>query len=423
MVDARMLIGRFSGVARVVTHLVDELAKQEGIRVVALCGREAYPGWAGRTDIEVITTSFDRRDRTACRRVIWEERRLPRILRQADVDLFHASWNSGVPLRCPVPSVLTIHDLIPWHDPTAHFATTRERLCHRYAVRSSVRRATMVTTVSEYVRRQVLDTLPVSPERVRRVPNGVRPPEADASNGANSATDDIVRVCHQQNEGSPYVLYVGGLERRKNLEAVFGAMQAYWTRFDPELHLRLTGHAEGLSPDAAHAYAPMRANPRVHFLGDPDDGQLAQQYSGAQALLLLSRDEGFGLPVLEAMAHGCPVVAADRASLPEVCGDAGFLVEPDSVDEVVCAMRTLITDEARRAECIRQGRWRAATFGWASTAARMRETYEEVCGRHGRNGQGAQVRLDTLGQRAPAAPGVPAGASTKAGLPAIPDPT
>jgi glycosyltransferase involved in cell wall biosynthesis len=410
MVDARMLIGRFAGVARVVTQLVEGLSKQDGIDVVALCGREIYPAWSDRPDIEVVTSSFDQSDRTACRRAVWEERNLPRILRQAHVDLFHATWNSGIPLRCPVPTVLTIHDLIPWREPAAHFATRRQRVCYWYAVRSSARRATLLTTVSEYVRHQVLSALPVPPARVRTIPNGVHTVAVEADNGANPPIEQVPTDDKAVAGGPAYMLYVGGFEKRKNLEAVFAAVQAYWARFDPALELRLTGHADGLSPDAARAYAPLRADPRIRFLGDPDDNELARQYSRARALLMLSRDEGFGLPALEAMAHGCPVVAASCASLPEVVGDAGLLVRPDSTDDVVSAMRAVTTDDERRAACIRRGRRRAATFQWVSTAARMRETYEEACGRHGQTVHNAQVLLDTLGQREPAAPGAPAGA-------------
>ena len=114
MIDARMLIGRFSGISRVVTCLVEELVKRDGIEVVALCGEGGDAAWAGRSDVETVPSSFARRDRVTPRRVFWEETRLPGIIRSAGVDLFHAAWNFGIPALCPVPSVLTVHDLIPW---------------------------------------------------------------------------------------------------------------------------------------------------------------------------------------------------------------------------------------------------------------------------------------------------------------------
>ncbi len=359
-----MSVGRFSGVARVVTHLVDELVRQDGVDVVALCGREVFPQWADRTDFEVVACSFDRGDRTACSRVFWEEKELPRIIRRAGVDLFHATWNSGIPLRCPVPSVLTIHDLIPWREPETHFATVRQRLCYRYAMRSSARRSAFVTTVSEYVRGQVIETLQVPASRVLAVPNGVTVPSSERTEPADGA--------------DPYVLYVGGLEPRKNLEAVFATMRCYWDRYDPGLRLLLTGDPGRLSPDADRAYDDLRNDLRIRFLGNPDDAGLDKCYAGAQALLMLSRDEGFGLPVLEAMARGCPVVAADRASLPEVVADAGLLVDPDRTEEAADAIRVLISDPERRAEFIRRGKRHSLAFRWETTASRMRELYEQA---------------------------------------------
>ncbi len=381
MIDARMLIGRFSGVARVVTQLVDKLANQGEIEVVALCGREAYAPWVGRTDVEVMTSSFDRGDRTACRRALWEATVLPRIIRRARVDVFHATWNSGVPALCSVPSVLTIHDLIPWKDPRAHFTTARQRLFYQYAVRASARRASCVTTVSEHVRRQVIDTLHLRPERVVSIPNGVSIP-SDKTTTLDPSTP-------------PYALYVGGYESRKNVAAVFAAVQHYRQRYDPVLELHLTGNVGSLSGEAKEAYRSLSGDARIRFLGDVDDDELERQYASAGVLLMLSRDEGFGLPVLEAMAHGCPVIAAANAALPEVVGDAGVLVDPDNAEEVSNAMGVLVADPYRRAEYVRRGRQRASEFGWEVAASRMHALYEcvlrgAVVPRRSRNEAGRQ---------------------------------
>ncbi len=366
MVDARMLIGRFSGVGRVVTRLVDALVEQDGIKVIALCGCEVYSPWTGRKDIEIVTSSFRRTHRTPCRRALWEETVLPRIIRRAGADVFHSTWNSGVPALCPVPSVLTIHDLIPWKNPKEHFATVRQRSCYRYAVRASARRASYVTTVSEHIKRQALDILYLNPRRVLTVPNGVVVPDS--------------RTVEPDPPGPPYVLYVGGYEARKNIAAVFAAMRRYWERYDRALELRLTGFVGSLRGAAATAYRNLPGDAPVRFLGDINDQELERQYGSAQLLLMLSRDEGFGLPVLEAMAHGCPVVAAARAALPEVVGDAGLLVDPENADEISGAMRMLIANPDLRAKYVHRGRQRARTFSWKATASQMRAVYERVLG-------------------------------------------
>lgn len=390
MIDARMLIGRFSGVSRVVTRLVDELARHEGIKVVVLCGDGVYGPWEGRTDIEIVRSSFGRGDRRTPRRVLWEEIRLPGVVSAAGVDLFHATWNFGVPARCPVPSVLTIHDLIPWHREGTSASALLHRACYRYAVRSSARRAARLTTVSHYVRQKVTKTLRVSPDRVAVVPNGVDIPTTGR--------------CRGTVETKAFALYVGGHEPRKNVAGVFKAMQRYWQRYDPTLELRLTGHERSLSRDAATTYQRLPSDAPVRFLGDISDAELEEHYSSARVLLLLSHEEGFGLPVLEAMAHGCPVVAANRASLPEVVGHAGLLVDPDQPEAVAAAVRSLITDPARRTDLVRRGEHRARMFGWDVTASRVLAVYQAALQDAGR------PSVDVIGH-GPAGPAGPIAAA------------
>ncbi|MCH7840451.1 MAG: glycosyltransferase family 4 protein [Planctomycetes bacterium] len=396
LIDARMLIGRFSGVSRFVTRLVDELARRDDLRVVVLCSREVPPAWTDRKDIEILPSDFGRSHRTAARRLRWEEMKLRGYIRSAQVDVVHATWNTGVPPRCPVPSVLTIHDLIPWHRPKHYFTTSWQRWCYSYAVRASARRARCITTVSQYVRRDVLNTLRVQPDRVVTVPNGVNLPENSEFKKMDS---ESVAPCWPSTlEPSPFVLYVGGHEQRKNVAGVFRALRRYEERYDTSPTLRLTGTVGALCPAAACEYE--RMNPeRVQFLGEPDDHALGKLYASAGLLLMTSYDEGFGLPVLEAMAHGCPVVAASRAALPEVVGDAGLLVDPDDPDAVTHAMHRVLTDSVLRRRLIARGLTRAQSFTWGAVADRMINLYHRVL--HESSQTPASGRLSPLPWRIP----------------------
>lgn len=370
MMDARMLIGRFSGVARVVTRLAEELTSDGKMEIVALCGDTGYEPWSKRSDIEVIRSSFTRRDRAFPRRLRWEAVNLRKLIASAGVDLFHATWNFGIPRRCPVPSILTIHDLIPWSFDKSQGRPLSHALCFRRAVRSSARRSDRMTTVSETVRQQVIAKLGVRAASVMTVPNGVDLPDAELP----SVSDDASR----------FALYVGGHEPRKNVAGVLRAMRAYWMRYEPALELRLTGHARSLSPDAAAVLSDLPTDAPIRFLGDVSDAELAHHYSTARLLLLLSHEEGFGLPVLEAMAHGCPVVAANRTSLPEVVGDAGLLVDAGDADAVADTMHGLVGEDAPFAEFASRGRARARDFGWNLVADRMRTVYESALATAGR---------------------------------------
>ncbi len=353
LVDARMLLGRFSGVARLVTRLIDQLSVMPDVQVVALCGNEPYKPWADRADVEVMISDFTRRDRSPIRRLWWESQRLHHWISRSGADVFHATWNSGVPRRCGMASVLTIHDLIGWDETTNGLISRVSRACLRQSLKSSAQRADRIITVSGFTADQVTRKLCLDPKRMRVIHNGV-----DAAKPVPHSL--LTAAC-------PYLLYVGGHEPRKNLEAVFGALNRYWSKVDSSMELHLTGSADQLSPAARDAYQRLQHDGRIQFLGSPNDDQLAREYAGAAALIMLSRAEGFGLPVVEAMACGCPVIAARMGALPEIVSDAGILVDPDNAD-AVCDSILQVARPPHRRILISRGLERAAQFSWQQTA-------------------------------------------------------
>lgn len=364
MLDARMLVGRFSGVARVVTSLVDELTKRDDIRVVALCANEIPDVWRYRTDIELIPTNFSRSHRTASRKLWWEETQLAGIVRRAKVDVYHATWNSGVPPRIGIPTLLTIHDLIPWHDRRTYFATKWQYACYKYGITRAVRRATHIACVSEWVRRDVIQKLHLVGSRVDAVLNGVHPVEPSAS--------ALTRA------EKPYILYVGGHEPRKNIAALFRAAGRYQQRFGDSLDVRITGDRKDLSPDAAQSFAEHSQESCVHFLGTPCDAELAGWYAGATAVVVPSYAEGFGLAALEAMAHGCPVIVSQHTSLPEVVGQAGIVLDPDDADAMADAIHKITTSTDYRETLAGLALSRAGELSWTAAAQKYVRLYRGV---------------------------------------------
>ena len=149
LVDARMLLGRFSGVARVVTCLLREFARGEEIEPVALLGASDDGNALAALGIETLRCDFDRADRDPIRRRRWEEKRLAEWILAARADVYHATWNSGIPRDCPIPAVLTIHDLIPWNTPITSGTSFLARRAYRRSIRDSARRADQITTVSK----------------------------------------------------------------------------------------------------------------------------------------------------------------------------------------------------------------------------------------------------------------------------------
>ena len=159
-----------------------------------------------------------------------------------------------------------------------------------------------------------------------------------------------------------------------------------------------------MSADAAAVFQGLPDDAPVRFLGTVDDVELSRQYASARAVLMLSTQEGFGLPVLEAMAHGCPVVVARRGALPEVVGDAGMLVGPSNALEAADAIHSICSRPSIRAEFIERGRRRAADFGWDRAADGMCRLYHAVareCGRRARcpvvSGRTSAAQADPTG--------------------------
>lgn len=376
LLDARMLLGRFSGVGRVVTALAEHLASRGDVRVAVLCGNEPYEPWRERHDIDMLVSDFSRAQRTPLRRLIWESTQAARWMERSGADVYHALWNSGVPGNCPIPAVLTIHDLIPpsysgFPGIRAVFETRIQRL----AVARSAAHAALLTTVSEYSRQCVLADLRVAQAKVTVVYNGVElhsaalPPVDFTSHHPHST------VASREPETPLYFLYVGGYEARKNLDGLFTAVGHYWRSHGAAVQLWLTGHRERLPVSAADALRRAERCGTVRFLGDVSDHALRGLYQRAAALLIVSLHEGFGLPALEAMACGCPVIAANRTSLPEIVGDAGALVDPLDAAAISSTIDRVLRDRVLRETMIRHGRARAERFSWSAATERYLELY------------------------------------------------
>lgn len=366
LLDGRMFVGRFSGVARVVICLIREFARNAAIEPVALLSASDDGSAFADLGVETLRCDFDRDDRDPVRRRRWEEARLATWIDAARADVFHATWNHGVPANCPTPSVLTIHDLIPWNTPITSGTAFVRRRAYRRSIRDSASRADRITTVSEFTRDEVLRTLRLSPDRVETVHNGVDAPSSTSVEPGHAAR--------------PYVLYVGGHEPRKNVHLALRAIASYGRRHADDLEFHLTGSRESLTAKAASVLESIVRPERIHFLGSPTDDELHDEFAGATSLLMLSSSEGFGLPVLEAMARGCPVIAAPLAALPEVGGDAACYVDPNDADAVADAIHRFRTDPTLRAARVLAGLDQAKRFSWSESARRIEAVYRSAVG-------------------------------------------
>jgi glycosyltransferase involved in cell wall biosynthesis len=333
-------------------------------------GLEAVPG------VQVSELTFARRSpRSMAQRVAYqalaEGLYYPFLLgtraRRARVDLVHHPRHLVPPeLGLRVPSVVTVHYVLPLAEPE-HFS---QLILRRYELlaRTAVRGAALVLTGSRHSAGEIAARLGVAEERIRVTPYG-------AEDWFRPATPDPAWLQERFGISTPYVLLVGTLEPRKNLA---GAVRAFG-----EVHRRAPGHVLVIAGGAGwkpsvfeHVVGSSRAP--VIRTGYVSDDELVRLYSGAGCFVFPSLSEGFGFPVLEAMASGAPVVSSNRTSLPEVVGDAGLLVDPESPDEIAAEVIRVLENPGLAANLRQRGLERAASYTWDGCAATTVATYREA---------------------------------------------
>lgn len=287
------------------------------------------------------------------------------------LDLFHSPDFVLPPLR-RTPGILTVHDLAFLLFPECAEESLREYLLR--AVPRSARRAAFVVADSENTANDVICLLGVPAERVAVIPGGVDPRFAPV--------EDPVRLAAFRRRlgvgDAPFILFVGVLEPRKNIQGLMRAFEIVKQRRKLPHKLVIVGRrgwlAEGIFE--THERSPVRDE--MVFPGFIADGDLPTLYSAAEVLAFPSFYEGFGLPLLEAMACGTPVVSSNAASLPEVVGEAGPLVDPNDIEALAEELARVLEDESLRADRRAQGLARAAQFTWEAAAAKLLAVYDRV---------------------------------------------
>jgi alpha-1,3-rhamnosyl/mannosyltransferase len=293
---------------------------------------------------------------------------LPTLLRRLVPDVFHAPF-FVTPFFIPCPSVVTIHDLIPLDHPRP-----REDRFFRTTTRLACRRARAVLVPSEWARHALVERLGLPTGKVHVTSLGADP---ERFRPAPAAAVEALR----RRRGLPqrYVLALGSNEPHKNLRGLLAAW-AKVERQDPDLGLVVAGRESPRHPAAAAVVRAEQLARPVVLLGDVPEAELPALYTGAMCLAQASLAEGFGLPVLEAMACGTPVVCSTGGALPELVGDAAILVDPTDTGALAAAIRRVAGDATFRQSLRAPGLARAARFSWEATARATRAAYRAAVG-------------------------------------------
>jgi len=291
----------------------------------------------------------------------------PIAVRRQKADLLHMTTYVAPPWS-PCPMVVTIHDLSFLEYPTAF--SWRVRTMLTALVPGSVKRAARVIAVSEWTKQDLIRRFGVAPEKIAVTPEAPPP--------GFQRLPDAQRLPLLPGVAEPFVLAVGNLEPRKNLARLIEAFGVVIREHGFTGQLVLVGKAHMRAGDARVAAHEAGVESRVVFTGFVSHDDLTLLYNRASVFVYPSLYEGFGLPPLEAMACGCPVLASNATAMPEVLGDAALLVNPLSVEEMAQGMMAVLEQPELAAGLREKGLRRAASYSWEATAARTREVYAQV---------------------------------------------
>jgi glycosyltransferase involved in cell wall biosynthesis len=355
--DARVLGGHMHGMARYCGGLLTQLLErdQENEYRILIADLKVREWFKPMVPVQWIHTAIPLYS-------LQEQIFLLRQIRGESFDLYHSPTYT-IPRIFAGKGILTIHDLIPLLFPEDY--GLGHRLFFRFVVRKAVTRALKVVTVSEHSRTDIWARFPDSKEKVVITPNGLDPGWAPRPPNQE--------FLERYGLEAGYVLFVGNAKPHKNILRVLSAFEQLLEEKGYPGKLLIIGIPPG-------EWSIRRKN-RIVFLPACNDPDLVRFYSGADLLAAPSLYEGFGLPVLEAMACGCPVLISDRGALPEIAGNAGFQVNPYDIHAIKAGMGELINNTDLRRSLKEKGLGRAGHFSWEKTAGIVFKMYKELGGR------------------------------------------
>ncbi len=310
---------------------------------------------------------------------IMDHTAFPLYLGRFRPDVCHIPLNV-VPLSMPKPFVVTVHDMSSL---LFEESGSRHRRLRLYRYRRGLRRAARVIAVSNATRRDIVDLFGLPPSKIIQIYNA--PDPRFLGDGPERTAQERRLLLERYQIQYPFLLYVGTIRPQKNIPRLVEAFAVLRgdLESDPlykDLRLIIIGDEISRHPAVRQTVIQTRMQPYVRFLGFVPFDKLRTFYSAAAAFVFPSLYEGFGLPPLEAMASGTPVVTSNISSLPEVAGNAAMLVNPDNVFDIARGIREVLTNPSLRTSLIARGFEQARRFSWKATARQVLSIYREVAG-------------------------------------------
>ena len=300
---------------------------------------------------------------------------IQKVAQREHADIIHFPYNWSFPFVKKIPSILTIHDVIPFafREAMGYF---KNHLVYKPAIRIAARLNTVITTVSEFSKQDISRKLGVPEEKIRVIPNGLRVPNIPGA-------EERKRLLDRYGAHDGFVLNVGGIHERKNIPRLIQAFSLL-VRKGYQGKLIITGSVSGapyqerMKRICDKVVAETEMGERVVFTGFISEKELDHLYHCAQIFVYPSLYEGFGIPVLEAMKIGTPVITSNITVMKEIAGDAAVLVDSSNTEEIAGAMNDVLHEKSFTQELIRKGKKRAAHYSWEKTADEYLALYRQI---------------------------------------------
>ena len=361
-IDARKL--HDFGIGTYIRNLLRQLGRLDATNEYVLMCREQDKETLGQ-----LGPNFRPVVATALPYSVREQLQIPQLLHRERVDLFHAP-HYVLPILTPCRSIVTIHDCIHLMFPQY----LPNKIAYAYARASlwaATNRSERILTVSETSKRDILRFFHIPPEKIDVIYNAI-----DDRFGQPPPEEHVVRVRERYQLHGQFILYAGNIKPHKNLERLIDAFYRLRQSDIGDVKLLIIGDEISKYATLRRAVHRYQLHKHVRFLGFVPDETLAALYRLASVFVFPSLYEGFGLPPLEAMASGTPVVTSNVSSLPEVVGDAAVLIDPYDADSIAEGIRRVLTDEAVAGALRHKGLLRAREYSWERSVQRVLEIYE-----------------------------------------------
>lgn len=373
LLDARRINSKFlGGVGIYANQLIHYFTKNKNEYFLLVLENEKLPEFYTRNPL-ITLIPFGKTYANCKERFILEKNKLPSIIEKIKPDVFHALDNTGVVQKISAKNIVTIHDLIPLV--LGEYMNSIDQKEYSTAIKATAKNADVIISISEFTKKEIVKRLNIPAKKIKIIYNGY-------DLGKILSVSDFKHLCSRFKISKNYIIYVGGLGPRKNITRLIKSFAIVKQKIKQNIQLILTGKIKKNIKKEIAEYKKtiklLNLDKDVIFTDYLSQSELDSLRKNAAIAVYPSLYEGFGLPVIEAMALKTPVVASNVSSIPEIADDAAILVKPKSIKEIAAAIIKLLTDANLRQQLTKKGLKNIKRFSWEKTARETWKLYKSL---------------------------------------------